>query len=226
MQFEGKENERRATGVVQQASCSLDHAPPHPVYPGVEYIPVTMIREDLNNLPNYSLPPPFSMRDFTPGDEDVWAAIEFAATEFKSMEKAREHFDLEFGDYQDELCNRCRFLVAGNGRAIGTATAWRNPSYRGNLYGRLHWVAIHPDFQGRGLSKPLVGAAMQRLREFHNRAYLTSQTTSWKAIKVYLDFGFSPVVEADRHRRAWELLWQKLRHPGLSSFASEESWKN
>ena len=179
-----------------------------------------MIRNDLTNLPQYSLPEPFSIRNFMPGEGELWAAIESAAAEFKTQEKAREHFNLEFGDYQDEFCSRCQFLVAANGRAIGTATAWRSPSYRGRLYGRLHWVAIHPDFQGRGLSKPMVGAAMHRLQTFHDRAYLTSQTTSWKAIKVYLDFGFSPLVETDGHRRGWELLWEKLRHPGLSSFAT------
>ena len=172
-----------------------------------------MIREDLEKLPRYEMPEPFSVRDFQPGDRDSWAEIECAAAEFKSTTAAKKHFDEEFGGFQDEFAKRCQFLIADDGRAIGTATAWRSPAYRGKPYGRLHWVAIHPDYQGRGLSKPLVGAAMLRLGEFHDGAYLTTQTTSWKAIKVYLDFGFAPVVETDEHARGWRLMWEKLGHP-------------
>lgn len=96
---------------------------------------------------------------------------------------------------------RCFFLETDAGRVIGTATAWHHPSFHGARYGRLHWVAIHPEFQGRKLAKPLVGAAMRRLAELHRRAYLTTQTTSWKAVKIYLDFGFEPLAETPRWRR-------------------------
>lgn len=177
-----------------------------------------MIRGDLGNLPVYDLPAPFGIRDFRHGEGDFWAEIEHAAAEFKSVEKARQHFEEEFGAQPNEFSRRCQFLTTGEGRVIGTATAWFNASFQGKLHGQLHWVAILPEFQGRALSKPLVGAAMNRMKAYHDRAFLTSQTTSWKAIKVYLDFGFLPLIESPEHHRGWRLLQDKLRHPCLESF--------
>ena len=113
---------------------------------------------------------------------------------------------------------RCHFLVSPEGRSIGTATAWYNDDFLGERHGRLHYVAIQSDFQGRGLGKPLVGGASRRLARLHARAYLTSQTTSYIAIKIYLDMGFEPYLDAPYSREAWQLLAEKLGHPRLQEF--------
>ena len=61
--------------------------------------------------------------------------------------------------------------------ANGTTTAWYNEDYRGLPFGRVHWVAIVPEMQGRGLAKPIMSAVCHRLRELgHGRAYLTTTT--------------------------------------------------
>ncbi|MDH7571644.1 MAG: GNAT family N-acetyltransferase, partial [Armatimonadota bacterium] len=131
----------------------------------MERISVIMIRENLENLPRYGLPPGYGLRTYRLGDEAHWAEIETAAGEFASTERALAQFSKEFLPFPQELASRCFFLETKEGRAIGTATAWYHPSFRGEEYGRIHWVGIHPDFQGRGLSKPLVGAAMERLAQ-------------------------------------------------------------
>lgn len=186
----------------------------------VERIPVTMIREDLENLPSYPLPAGYQIRAFRPGEEEVWAAIETAAGEFWSVEQARAHFAREFGAHLDEMQSRCLFLETTAGGPIGTTTAWYHASFRGKDHGRIHWVGIHPDYQGRGLAKPLVGAALARLAQAHRRAYLTTQTTSWIAIKVYLDCGFTPLPGTPRFEDAWELIARLTRHPALAKFQS------
>ena len=185
----------------------------------MERVSLTMILEDLSGLPPYELPEPYQSRTFHEGEETTWAEIEHAAGEFPSLDKARSRFKDEFGSHVADLCDRCTFLEDGEGRAVGTATAWFSPSFKGGRYGRLHFVAIHPEYQGRGLSKPLVSLAMDRLSSFHDRAYLTTQTTSWIAIKVYLDFGFRPLVERPDHIQGWRMMWNQLGHPALSTYA-------
>ena len=59
----------------------------------------------------------------------------------------------------------------------------------------MHWVSVDAAHQGQGLSKPVVSLAMQRLRKLGYRsAYLTTQTESWLAIRLYHRFGFWPVL--------------------------------
>ncbi len=39
-----------------------------------------------------------------------------------------------------------------------------------------------------------------------------------RAIGIYLDFGFEPVLTTDRWEEAWSHLARELRHPALARF--------
>jgi GNAT superfamily N-acetyltransferase len=184
----------------------------------MEYIPVSMVRGDLLGLPRFALPQSFSLRLYRKGDESDWARVEAAVGEFTSEKTALQHFQDEFGAHRNEMKRRCLLLENDGNGVIGTATAWYNKSFHDEAFGRLHWVGILPEYQGRGLSKPLISAALRRLKRFHSKAYLTSQTTSYVAIKVYLDFGFQPYIRGERCLQAWNLLAAELRHPGLKEY--------
>lgn len=181
-------------------------------------IPVRMILNNLDNLPDYPIPDGYSARYFKKGDEHKWAEIEASAGEFPDVHSAIKRFNDEFGPFIDEMEARSIFIDANDGRSVGTATAWYNREFMDGTYGRLHWVGIHKDFQGRGLGKPLVSAAMQRLKRFHDKAYLTTQTTSSIAIKIYLDFDFEPLMFSDQCPTAWRLLANELNHPHLKKY--------
>jgi ribosomal protein S18 acetylase RimI-like enzyme len=149
----------------------------------------------------------FIIRNYKKGEEIFWAQVETAAGEFKTEEDALAHFEKEFGPYRDEMEDRCFFIEhKESGRVIGTATAWYNNDFKGENYGRVHWVGIMPEFQGRKLAKPLMAQVMVCLAMSHDKAYLTSQTTSYKAINMYKDFGFEPLIEDEDAARAWEYL--------------------
>ncbi len=84
---------------------------------------------------------------------------------------------------------RCIFLTCGQkSHPVGTVTAWYG--YWGEeLYGRLHFLGILPEHQGKKLGKPLVGLAMRRMKELnHEKAYLTTDSTKLVAIRIYLDY--------------------------------------
>lgn len=185
--------------------------------PEVPYFELTMALEDLSRAPRFLLPAGHRVEVFSPGDESVWARIERSAGEFSAPEKALARFAAEFGDHREEMTRRCLFLREPGGEAIGTATAWYG-DFAGATWGRLHWVAIVPAFQGRGLAKPLVSQAIELMTRWHRRAYLTTQTTSFKAVKVYLDFGFRPTLDRPESPVAWGLMGRLLGHPALEQF--------
>ena len=184
----------------------------------LEHISVTMVREDLTDLPDFPLPPGYELRYSCRGEDSLWADVEVSVAEFPTVERALAHFEKEFGPHRDQMEDRCLFLDEAGGQTIGTTTAWYDRDYHGKDYGRIHWVAIRPEHQGKKLAKPLMAAAMARLAQSHERAYLTTQTTSARAIRMYLDFGFVPVVTSDDCPRGWRLLAELLEHPELVSY--------
>jgi GNAT superfamily N-acetyltransferase len=109
------------------------------------------------------------------------------------------------------LPERQLFLLDCEGVAVGTATAWFNNDYRGEKCGRIHWVAIVPEHQGRGLSKPLLSAACRRLEELgHHKAYLVTSSVRIPAISLYLRFGFAPDVRSDEDKKVWNEIMEHV----------------
>lgn len=187
----------------------------------MESLPVLMVNYNLQKPEPLPLPPGFRFRMFRRGEERLWAEIETAADEFPDLQSALSRFQKEFGPHLDEMEQRCIFLTYQE-RVIGTATAWFRSEESLKKYavdtlpeGRLHWVAIHPDFQGRRLARPLVVQVIRLLSSYYDSAYLSSRTKSFKAIKIYLDYGFVPVMTAPRAKEAWGLLAQLIQHPLL-----------
>ncbi|MBO1005680.1 GNAT family N-acetyltransferase [Pseudogracilibacillus auburnensis] len=174
-------------------------------------ISVKMLRNNLLDIPQYSLPPGFRIRMFKKGDEHHWAKIEASVDEFENERAALEHFKKEFGPSLDEMSKRCVFIENQDGEAIGTTTAWYGDLRGdGEILGRIHWVAIAPEYQGKKLAKPILSAAMNIIANHHSKAYLTSQTTSYQAINLYLNYGFEPFITGPSCDEAWELLEHTL----------------
>ena len=182
------------------------------------HIPVVMVRDDLTDLPSYPLPAGYRLRYYRTGEDRLWAEIEIAVASFDSVDKALEYFESEFGPGRDEMEARCLYLEDPKGRTIGTCTAWYNDAFNGRDYGRIHWVAIRPEYQGRGLAKPLLAASLCRIADFHDRAYLTTQTNTARAINLYLDFGFVPIETYDRCAEGWTWLASVLDHASLAPY--------
>ncbi len=161
-----------------------------------------MIREHLERIPQFALPSSFSIRWYQSGDAQAWVKIQQQADQYHSITPAL--FEREFGHNDAVLQDRQCFLCDASGQAIGTATAWFNDNYRGKPYGRVHWVALVPAMQGKGLAKPLLSAVCSRLRELnHTRAYLVTETARIPAINLYLKFGFVPEIKSANDLSAW-----------------------
>lgn len=178
-------------------------------------IPIVMARHDLEGIREVPVHEGYRIRTFRPGDEKTWARVETAAGEFRDEARALEHYTEEFGPHVDEMRERCLFLETADDEVVGTTTAWRNPDFQGGAWGRIHWVAVVPEHQGRGLGRLLVTRGMLLMRRWHARAYLTTQTSSWVAVHLYLTLGFAPLLTAPAEGAGWALLRREAPHPQL-----------
>ncbi len=163
---------------------------------------VIMVREHLEGIPEHALPGSFSLRWYQRGDETHWLQIHQRADLHNHI--TPDLFHRAFASDIFELARRQCYLTTSKGRAIGTASAWFNDNFEGRSIGRVHYVAILPEFQGRGLSRPLMTAICRRLRELgHERVYLTTSTERIAAIRLYRSFGFVPLIRTDEEQQAW-----------------------
>ncbi len=164
---------------------------------------LVMQRGHLDAIPVHPLPAPFAVRWFQPGDELLWRSIQVAADPAAVI--TPDLFDRYFGTDRSLLVPRQCFLLAEQGEVIGTATAWFEECWEGGNWGRIHWVAIRPPYQGRGLAKPLLTIVCQRLRELgHTRAFLRTEPWRLPAIQLYLSFGFVPWIRCAEEAAAWQ----------------------
>jgi ribosomal protein S18 acetylase RimI-like enzyme len=152
---------------------------------------VRMVLPSLDGFPEYELPEGYRFRGYVPGDCDAWVEITAAADNFQPITHVL--FADQFGGKDAQLARRMFFICHGD-EVVGTSTAWFDDGELAR--GRVHWVAIHPDYQGRGLAKPLLCETLRRLREFgHSSACLETSTGRTAAIGLYRKFGF--VVQSD-----------------------------
>ena len=177
-----------------------------------------MIRENMENIPQFPVPKGFAIRNYRPGEGRIWTRIQRAAEPYINIDDGL--FMREFKRDLLAMEDRSFFLTTDAGEEIGTITAWWQPEMDGKNWGQIHWVAIHPDYQGRGLSKPMMSVAMARLQQSHKRCFLGTSIRRIPAIKIYLDFGFTPDLSRENAREAWAEVASVLEHPLLAQLES------
>jgi GNAT superfamily N-acetyltransferase len=184
-------------------------------------VSVQMVREDVAGFPVLELPAGYRFRGYREGDEATWTYLQAAAEPY--VEVTPELFGREFGADRDALHDRMFFVETVGGEAVASITAWwerdrHSPAERG----RIHWVVVHPDHQRRGLTKPMMTRAMQRLARSHPSAMLGTSTGRTWALKVYLDFGFHPDPDELESKpevaAAWRNVQERLDHPLLGRY--------
>jgi ribosomal protein S18 acetylase RimI-like enzyme len=174
---------------------------------------VELIRPSLNALPEAPFPPGYSLRWFHSGDAAHWLRIHHDADPFNEI--SPELFNRQFGTDQSRL-EQCQcFVQDAIGRVVGTGTAWSAADRSNELWGRVYWLAVLRQYQGRGLGKPLLATVCNRMRELgYNRACVVTSTGRLPAIGLYLQFGFQPEIRTDAEQDIWDQVLGALRERG------------
>jgi len=184
-------------------------------------LPLVMLRSGKEYIPQYELRDGFYIKKFEKGQEKDWADLEYSVGEFGSKEEALRHFFKEFGSRTDLFCQRCFFLYNRRGEVVGTATAWEDSDFFHTLTGRMHWLSIRPDYQGRGLARPLITAVLNEIIKHRDIIYLTTLPVNFPAIKLYLDFGFFPFMANKNYHRLFDIISRLFFHHDAAEIAAK-----
>jgi beta-glucuronidase len=176
---------------------------------------VDMVRPDLADIPQVPFAEGFSIRAMRRGEGGVWTDVQRDAEPYSTM--ADDLFYEQFGSDLPATLRRCYFIVDEKGSAVGTISAWYDRHFKGQEWGRVHWVATRRAYQRRGLMKAGLSYTLNRMAEWHERACLTTQTKRLGAIRLYLDFGFVPDMDCPGAARAWREVRDSIKHPALDA---------
>lgn len=190
-------------------------------------IRVVMEKNDVPVYPRFSLPEGYTFSFYRPGMEDDWARIETAVGQFEDEQTAREYFVREFLCDPSLLESRYFFALAPDGTVAGMAALWPGEDF-GEQRQRVHWVAVDPAHQGKGIAKALLTRVLALYETCGDQRplYLITQTWSYQAIGIYMRFGFIPYLGPkpagwpedasyrEQTTEGWRLILQTLRRHG------------
>lgn len=189
-----------------RARQALDTHPPPPWPAGTG---VVMIRPHMRDLVDTPFPEGYGIRPMSVHDIGLWTDIQRDAEPYLEIKDGT--FIEQFGDDLAAIAWRCFIITDAKGRGVGTISAWYSRDFRGEDYGRIHWVAVRPSSQRKGLARSAMSFAMRKLAQWHDRCYLDTSAERIGAIKLYLEFGFEPDLTPANAPALWQDIHARLR---------------
>lgn len=179
----------------------------------VQNIHVLMTKDDLENINKKELPKGYSFCFYKDGMDEEWVNIQLRSKHILDAKEGEEYFKSVFLKNKSLLKERLLFIKDGAGNLVGTGAIWDGKHFPGdeNRKFRLHWIAVDPDHGGKGLAKALISKLLETFRDekMGDGLYLSTQTCSYVAIKIYLEFGFIPYDEKN-NKKAWNIIYTKI----------------
>jgi mycothiol synthase len=105
------------------------------------------------------------------------------------------------------------FLVVDerSARLAATTLAAHHPSTLHPFGGELCWLAVDPDYRGRGLGRLACAATTRRLiGAGYRRIYLTTDDERLAAIRLYVELGYVPFAYDATMPARWDAVYARL----------------
>jgi GNAT superfamily N-acetyltransferase len=147
-----------------------------------------MMCEHLNERALSALPESYYFRTCNANELHIWKALPFnTETVPAEYQQLMNQFvaDTYAGDMQTFL-NSTIFVCNGQNKPIATCSYWK-------AYGKfntIQWFKTKTQYEGKGIGRALLSKVMKTFAQTDYPIYLHTQPSSFKAVKLYADFGF------------------------------------
>lgn len=135
-----------------------------------------------------ALPDGYTVRTCTPDDLPAWKAFPFDTDHPTPDQLAfMDGFFAQAYHRDMDLFFRNTLLVCDpTGLPVATCSSW--PAY--GKFQTIQWFKTLKSHEGRGLGRAVLSLVMQRFAPEDYPIYLHTQPGSFRAVKLYADFGF------------------------------------
>ncbi len=150
---------------------------------------IFMMCEALNRHALTELSANYYIRSCRPDELDIWKAMPFddpgLAKEYEGF--MSDYFTTTYGGKEELFFAKTLFVCDLQDRPIGTCLLWKAYS----KFNTIQWFKVLKPYEGQGIGRALLSIIMQELELSDYPVYLHTQPASFRAIKLYSDFGFS-----------------------------------
>lgn len=182
---------------------------------------IFMMCAALNRGALRELPDGYFVRNCRRDELDVWKAMPF---DDRASAKASEAYMTDFfarayGGKEEAFFAETLFVCGADDKPIATCLMWK--AY--DRFNTIHWLKVLKEYEGRGIGRALLSIVMRDLKAADYPVYLHTQPSSFRAIKLYSDFGFS-LLSGDKFGTRKNDLDECL--PILERFMPKEYFRN
>lgn len=178
----------------------------------IDNIHLFMVKDDLE-FKEIELLKGYKFVAYSSGLKDKWVDIQMASGHILEREEGENYFKDVFLKKETLLEELMIFIESPNGEIVGTGAIWEGKHFQNDKKKeyRLHWIAIDPKHGRKGLAKALVSKLLTMFKEkkMGEGLYLSTQTCSYVAIKIYQNFGFKP-YNLEKDRKGWNIVFDKI----------------
>jgi len=134
---------------------------------------------------------------------NIWKRMPFDVPEVAEEfhEFMTQYFANVYANRADEFFRRCLFVCDQNDIPVATGFGWKS-------YGQvstIHWLKVLKRHEGLGIGRVLLSIIMRCFADDDYPVFLHTQPGSFRAIKLYSDFGFVFLTDATIGYRQNEL---------------------
>lgn len=147
-----------------------------------------MMCELLNHHALTGLPVGYSLRNCRYDELGIWKTMPFDRPDL-AQEYDRfmsDYFTIVYGGKEEIFFARTLFVCDKQDKPIATCSSWK--AY--DEFNTVQWFKVLKKHEGKGIGRALLSIVMQQLDKGDYPIYLHTQPSSFRAIKLYSDFGF------------------------------------
>ncbi len=135
------------------------------------------------------LPEGFHIRSMRRDEFHIWKAMPFDDPEdVKAYDGFMEDFyKSTYSSKADEFFQHTQFVCNQEDIPVATCMIWK--AY--DAINTIHWLKVLKSYEGLGIGRALLSELMIPLKASDYPLYLHTQPESFRAIKLYSDFGFN-----------------------------------
>jgi ribosomal protein S18 acetylase RimI-like enzyme len=150
---------------------------------------IFMMCEALNRNALTKLPPNYFIRSCRTDELNIWKTMPFDDADLAKEydEFMSDYFTATYSGKEELFFTKTLFVCGLQDKPIATCLIWK--AY--DQFNTVQWFKVLKDYEGQGIGRALLSIAIQELEICDYPIYLHTQPSSFRAIKLYSDFGFS-----------------------------------
>ena len=150
---------------------------------------IFMMCEVLNRNALSELSASYSVRNCRSDELGIWKAMPFDDVDLAKKYEGfmSDYFITTYGGKEELFFDKTLFICDRQDKPIATCLGWKAYSE----FNTIQWFKVLKEYEGQGIGRALFSIVMRQLELHDYPVYLHTQPSSFRAIKLYSDFGFS-----------------------------------